>query len=336
MRRLLLLAIAAACLVPSGSRAGGAIPFTPDGSVYFNDPTDSIQVDGQTVLGTDSTYEAVIHFPAATGAAGYIFNEWMAFQEDKQFGAGPGGFHGYNHPVGGGNVILYAGSLAVDSVHHVAFVQDSSASEQRLYLDGDLVATAAQSGEIADSDGPGFVGSIFRDGIQNSSFRGFIDSFRISDMSRYSGPDIGVPITEDLPNDANTVLLYNFNAPDFFVDQGKVRITDLSGNGRTGTLGAGPAGSPTSPEPPAKHGDVDCSGGINAVDALKLLRSSAALSVSQTEPCPDIGENLLPALFGDVDCSAAVNSVDALKVLRYNASLSVDQTLPCPQFNQPT
>jgi hypothetical protein len=38
--------------------------------------------------------------------------------------------------------------------------------------------------------------------------------------------------------------------------------------------------------------DVNCSGGINAVDALLILRHAAALSVTQNEPCPDIGTAL--------------------------------------------
>jgi hypothetical protein len=36
-------------------------------------------------------------------------------------------------------------------------------------------------------------------------------------------------------------------------------------------------------------GDVDCNGTVTSVDALKVLRHVADLSVSQTEPCPDIG-----------------------------------------------
>jgi hypothetical protein len=40
-------------------------------------------------------------------------------------------------------------------------------------------------------------------------------------------------------------------------------------------------------------GDVDCNGVINAVDALKILRHSAKLPVSQTPPCTPMG--LFPA-----------------------------------------
>ncbi len=36
-------------------------------------------------------------------------------------------------------------------------------------------------------------------------------------------------------------------------------------------------------------GDADCDGDVDAIDALKKLREVAGLSVSQTEPCPDIG-----------------------------------------------
>ena len=79
------------------------------------------------------------------------------------------------------------------------------------------------------------------------------------------------------------------------------------------------------------QGDVDCSGGVNAIDAMKVLRNTAALSVTQTEPCPEIG-TLIP-LFADVDCSGAVNAVDSLKVLRHNAALSVSQTEPCPNID---
>ena len=77
-----------------------------------------------------------------------------------------------------------------------------------------------------------------------------------------------------------------------------------------------------------QQGDVDCSRVINSVDALKLLRHVAGLSVAQTEPCPDVSTDVA-SLWGDVDCSDAVNSVDALKVLRFVAALSVAQTEPC-------
>jgi hypothetical protein len=94
----------------------------------------------------------------------------------------------------------------------------------------------------------------------------------------------------------------------------------------------------------AGSGNVDCSGpanGVSAVDALKLLRHSASLSVSQGEPCLDIGLARLLAppddwKMGDVDCSGVVNSIDALKVLRAVAGLSVAYVgAGCPEVKPP-
>ncbi len=74
-------------------------------------------------------------------------------------------------------------------------------------------------------------------------------------------------------------------------------------------------------------GNVDCSNAVNSVDALKVLRRNAALSVSQEEPCQDIGLALAAGgLMGDVDCQNGVNAVDALKILRAVAGLKVTQS----------
>jgi hypothetical protein len=79
-------------------------------------------------------------------------------------------------------------------------------------------------------------------------------------------------------------------------------------------------------------GDVDCSGAVNSVDALKVLRYASALGYGQTEPCEKIGTGTLPngKMQGDVDCTNAVNSVDALKLLRFASNLPYSQTEPCP------
>jgi hypothetical protein len=85
------------------------------------------------------------------------------------------------------------------------------------------------------------------------------------------------------------------------------------------------------------YGDVDCSGGVSAVDALKILRYGAALPVGQTQPCAALGTPVAPDLvvttpFGDLDCSGAVNSVDALKTLRWAAGFWLQQHHPCPEI----
>lgn len=78
------------------------------------------------------------------------------------------------------------------------------------------------------------------------------------------------------------------------------------------------------------NGDVDCSLAINSVDALKVLRHNAGLSVTQTEPCANIGADIGARDQGDVDCNGTVNSVDALKVLRAVTALTIIQEPGCP------
>jgi hypothetical protein len=104
--------------------------------------------------------------------------------------------------------------------------------------------------------------------------------------------------------------------------------------GPTPTPTATPPPTPT--PPPVVFGDVDCNGGPpTAVDALKILRFVASLSVNQTEPCPDIGTSgaafsrngLPPPVAGDVNCSGSVTAVDALAILRFVAGLP---GLPAP------
>jgi CSLREA domain-containing protein len=82
--------------------------------------------------------------------------------------------------------------------------------------------------------------------------------------------------------------------------------------------------------------NVDCNGAINSVDALKVLRYAAGLSITQSEPCLDIGEGPLTSQWnqGDVDCSGGVNSVDALLVLRSNATLPLVLPPGCPEPKQ--
>ncbi len=66
-------------------------------------------------------------------------------------------------------------------------------------------------------------------------------------------------------------------------------------------------------------GDVDCSSGVNALDALLLLSTLAKLQ----PPAACIGA-------GDVNCDGGLNAVDALLILRYAAGLPLTLPLGCP------
>jgi hypothetical protein len=68
------------------------------------------------------------------------------------------------------------------------------------------------------------------EGYLAEGFRGYIDTLRISRVARYVGGGFA-PRDGDLPSDANTVLLYQFDeAADATV------VNDLSGSGRHGQL----------------------------------------------------------------------------------------------------
>jgi hypothetical protein len=216
-------------------------PSARAGVALFGRPSDTIEVSGQTVFGTASTYEAVILFPSALSGTGRVFNEWQDFVEDKFFAVAPGpsgAIHGFYIPLGGG-VLTGSGAISTDQWHHVAYVYDGS--EERLYLDGTLLQSRAVSGDVADGTGSvSHVGAIFRDGAMQNGFVGLIDVLRLSDVARYAGSSF-TPPSPDLTSDANTVLLYTFDeAP------GSQTVADASSLARTGTPGAGFGGA-TSP-----------------------------------------------------------------------------------------
>jgi hypothetical protein len=238
-------------------------------NIFFNNPTDTIEISGQTVLGNESTYEADIYFPSGIGAYGIVFNEFKFGLEDKVLGAGPNGLVAYNYNFRNDNVTdtglngrvasLYrqfpnyalsgAGStrpLTSDNWHHIAFVHGRGS--QRLYLDGQIVGGGPRAEEIFDSDGGGFLGAIFRDDPSNiydqfaPSFIGHLNTFRISNVARYTGKSFDPP-KGDLTSDANTQLLYNFISENYFQQDGDTWVSDLSGNGRNGRFGKGFAGA---------------------------------------------------------------------------------------------
>lgn len=228
-------------------------------NIFFNNPTDTIQISGQTVLGNQSTYEARIYFPSDIGANGVVFDEFKYSFEDKWLSAGPDGLAGYNFPNYPNEpltALKIKTPLATNTWHHIAFVQGGGT--QRLYLNGQIVGSRPGSGDIWDSDGGGFLGAILRQPGLASSFIGHLDTFRISNVPRYTGNSFEAP-TGDFTSDRNTQLLYNFNLEDYFQQNGRTWISDLSGNGRHGRFGTGFTNAtspsiiiPVDPEPPKR------------------------------------------------------------------------------------
>jgi pimeloyl-ACP methyl ester carboxylesterase len=87
-------------------------------------------------------------------------------------------------------------------------------------------------------------------------------------------------------------------------------------------------GGPVEGEPAVLSGDVDCSGAVNSIDGLKLLRHVAGLSVDQPGDCPGIG-TAGASIFGDVNCDGSITAADALFVLRFVAALPANVPQGC-------
>jgi hypothetical protein len=215
----------------------------------FSNSTDTISIAGNTVVSDQATFEATVEFTSTSYIGGFysnnspgsgvIFNAWQSAEEDEALAILDGGIAfgsavPLNFPIG-----LYGGSLTTGEWYDIAW--DYDGSQQRLYVNGTLVASTEVSGAITTgSDAIAAVGAIYRDGSINQSFLGEIQSLRISDASLYSGNSYSATLG-DFSDNSSTVLLYDFDNP----PSGQT-VTDLSGNGHTGTLGTGFVGA-TSP-----------------------------------------------------------------------------------------
>lgn len=229
--RLMTVCTAAALLMLAAGQCNA-------GYASFNTLTDTINVDGDSVLGTAATFEArILLLSPVNSVDGFVFNEWKLSAEDKRLSMGASGAFGHAWPI---SALYYGGAIQLNVWHHLAYVYDGS--EQRFYLDGSQVASQPTSGGLSNSPGStSAVGAIYRDGRVCEGFIGLLDTLRISTVARYTGTSFQSP-DGDLTSDSYTNLLYNFNE-----SAGSTTVADLSGNGRTGHLGAGFTGA-TSPE----------------------------------------------------------------------------------------
>jgi hypothetical protein len=197
--------------------------------VRFDDPTDSILVSGQTVLGTSCTYEARVLVTSSSSPAGDVFNEWTDGLEDKYFSIIPPTIAAFSYPIAF-PPMQPTFPLTPNVWHHLAYVYDGS--QERMYVDGNQIAYRPASGAIGNGSGQGTVGAIYRDNQVIPGMIGYLDMLCISDNARYSGASFSPP-TGDLVGDSHTQLLYNFNeAP------GSQTVIDDSSYHRNGTLGA--------------------------------------------------------------------------------------------------
>jgi len=111
---------------------------------------------------------------------------------------------------------------------------------------------------------------------------------------------------------------------------------DLGDPGADNTYGAGRADALVAGRFLCQHqllmwGDLDCSATLDSADALLLLRATLGLPVTQSEPCPDVGQSVGGRLWGDVDCNGVVNAADAQALLRATVGRPLSLPAGCPQ-----
>ena len=171
------------------------------GYALFDAPTDTISVNGNSVIGTAMTIEARVKINVNTGLYTAIFSEWSSDREDKYLVMGPDQkINGYSYHPGGLTPLVSSATLSLNEWHHVAYVYDGS--QERLYLDGIKVGSRPASGDVLDYSGSiSTVGAIPRDNQITASFQGELDTLRFSTIARYTGDSFTAP-TGDLTSDA--------------------------------------------------------------------------------------------------------------------------------------
>jgi hypothetical protein len=138
------------------------------------------------------------------------------------------------------------------------------------------------------------------------------------DLSGRAAADIGInehiSDTGNTPADASPTPTPTVTPTDTPSPTATPAPTGTPTPGATDTPTPDATASPTpasSPEKKVMAGDVDCSGAVDALDALASLRlvgrTAAAECVSAS---------------GDVDCNGRVDGADALRILRYLAGLA--------------
>jgi hypothetical protein len=146
-------------------------------------------------------------------------------------------FSGNNSPVftldvnGTEDDIISSAKVTANAWHHIAVV--SSGGTATLYLDGQSIgSTTLGSTPSALGGGSGTDNDWLGESEFSSDpfFSGYMDEFRISNIARYTSNF--TPPSSPFTPDANTEVLYHFN------DATGQIVSDSSGNGYNGVLGA--------------------------------------------------------------------------------------------------
>src|SRR5262245_60865667 len=153
--------------------------------------------------------------------------------------------------------------------HHVAVTRDAS-NTARMFIDGVLKGTTANTAAPASSTGAFGIGEA-ADAIAEY-FNGLIDEVRISNVARYTASF--APQMANFSPDANTVALYHLD------EASGTTTADASGNNYTGVLTVGAAWSIDTPYVGAPDTSPPL---ISAVTSGSITSSGATISWTTNE-----------------------------------------------------
>jgi hypothetical protein len=191
------------------SKFGGA-------SALFDGTGDYLQIPNSTdfdVTGGDFTAEAWVRasdnsniktiFGKRTVNQGW----WLVLNSGGPLGTGQVQFVAWNGSTA--SVIAYSDTIiSTGAWYHIAIVKDGS--NFKLFVDGALEDTQADSGTLVASTNPLLVGR--ENTTTTRDWNGHLDEVRISNIARYTANF--TPATTAFQNDANTLLLLHMDGTD--------------------------------------------------------------------------------------------------------------------------
>ena len=257
------IALVVAAFMP---RAGTA------GVVLFAEPTDTIQVEGNSVATSAFTIEARVRRLSCGPVSGRVFSEQADALEDKSLYVTESTIGGGAWTGGSYSSLQADAQLIAGRWYHLAFVRDGD--EERLYLDGELQTQRAMAPSIRNSANSERTLGAFRytnTAVVIPAAGCQVDFVRVSGSVRYAGRTFSPPSEADLAADGSTQLLYFFDEP-----SGSTVIQDAGADNNDGLVGVGDFASASAPRLGADalcSADVDGSCEVGFGDLTNLLNA---------------------------------------------------------------
>ncbi|MEQ8240952.1 MAG: LamG-like jellyroll fold domain-containing protein [Cyclobacteriaceae bacterium] len=208
----------------------------PENALDFDGTDDFVSLTRST-LATGLTLEAWIRTSSNDATSAYVGNTALTVIGDNTnnirgaFGVHAGKVR-YTHWTGSGIVFdVLDGVISVNdgNWHHIAITHDQSSRLMNLYVDGVLDASATSVVYRTDMAFNRIGGSYSNGTGTGDFFAGQIDDVRVWNIAR-SEEDILGSLTDQIASAPGLVASYGFN------HTSGTLLSDLSGNGNTGTL----------------------------------------------------------------------------------------------------